>query len=157
MRDESESEGMKRILSPPLNPATGLQDKAFYEGAGKGFSTKEGNVKTFHWTDVFRMKTYAGTKKFGAKDYWTGEYESGGKKARTEGNFAIPNKDSEAAVRTAAVKEDRDARKTQETREWDKSRPFLVQGKAQKALDSQQEVKKPMTVDDVRTLLNTTR
>jgi hypothetical protein len=156
-RPENESEGMKRILHPSLNPATSLQDMSFYGGADKGFSTKSGNVKSFQWIDLFRLKSFAGSKKYGAKDYWTGDYEAGGKKARTQGNYSIPNAETKAEVKTNPVKEDRDAGKTQETRDYDKNRPYLVPGKAQKALDSEQEAQKPLTVDDVRKLLNTTR
>lgn len=156
-RQENESEGMKRILNPTLNSAGDLQGKSFYGGADKGFSTRSDNVKTFHWTDLFRIKTYAGSKKFGAKDYWAGDFEAGRKKARTDGNYSIPNAGTEARVKTAAVKEDRDAGKTQETKDYAKNRPYLVPGKSQKALDSEQEAQKPMTVDDVKKLLNTTR
>ncbi|MEO7933863.1 MAG: hypothetical protein ABIT76_11965 [Chthoniobacterales bacterium] len=156
-RQENESEGMKRILHPTLNAATDLQDKAFYGGADKGFSTNAGNVKTFHWIDLFRLKAFAGSKKYGANDYWTGDYEAGGKKARTQGNYTIPNADTKTEVKTNPVKEDRDAGKTQETRDYDKNRPFLVPGKSQKVLDAQENSKKALTVDDVRKLLNTTR
>ena len=156
-RNENESDGMKRILNPTLNPATDLQGKTFYGGADKGFSTSSENVKTFHWTDLFRLKTYTGDKKFAAKDYWTGNYEKGTKSARTEGNYAIPNVAKQTEVKTNPVKEAREANRTQETKDYDKNRPFLVPGKAQKALDSEQEAQKPLTVDDVRKLLNTTR
>ncbi len=156
-RDESESEGMKRILHPTLNSAGDLQGKTFYGGGDKGFSTKSGNVKTFQWTDFLRLKTFGGSKKYGAKDYWTGDYEAGGKKARTQGNYTIPNSETNVEVKTNPVKEDRDAGKTQETKDYDKNRPYLIPGKAQKALDSQQEAQKPLSVDDVRKLLNTTR
>ncbi len=156
-RDESESEGMKRILNPTLNSAGGLQNKAFYGGADKGFATQAGDVKTFRWTDLFRLRTYSGSKNFDSKNYWTGEFERGVKSARTEGNYTIPNAATGVPVKTNPVREDRDAGKTQETKDYDKNRPFLVQGKAQKAIDSQQEALKPLTVDDVRKLLNTTR
>lgn len=156
-RDESESEGMKRILNPTLNPAGDLQDKSFYGDADKGFSTKSGNVKTFQWTDLFRLKTYTGSKKFGAKDYWTGDFEAGGKLARTQGNYSIPNAATKAEVKTNPVKADRDADKTQQTKDYDKNRPYLLEGKSQKILDSQQAAQKPLSVDDVRKLLNTTR
>ncbi|HEX8371334.1 MAG TPA: hypothetical protein VF585_01020, partial [Chthoniobacterales bacterium] len=127
IREENESEGMKRIMNPTLNPATNLQEKTFYGGAGKGFSTRAGNVKSFHWKNLFGIKTYGGSKKFGAKDYWTGNYEAGGKLARTAGNYSIPNASTKAEVKTSPVKEDRDARKTQETRDYE-SRPYLVEG-----------------------------
>lgn len=155
VRQENESEGMKRILSPTLNPATSLQDKSFYGGADKGFSTKAGNVKSFQWTDFMRLKTYAGAKNFGAKEYWAGDFQT--KAAGTEGKYTIPNAATKSEVKTSAVREDRDQNKVQETRDYDKNRPYLIPGKAQKALDSQQEAQKPLTVDDVRKLLNTTR
>lgn len=152
-RQETESEGMKRIMNPTLNPVGDLQSKTFYGGAGRGFSTKTGNVKTFQWTDLFRLKTYTGSKKYGAKDYWTGNYQDGSKLAQTKDPYATRN----VEVKTSPVNKDRDADKTQETRNYDKSRPYLVQGKSQKALDSQQVAQKPLTVDDVRELLNTTK
>lgn len=154
-RQENESEGMKRILSPTLNSATNLQDKSFYGGADKGFSTKVGNVKSFQWTDFLRLKTYSGAKNFGAKEYWAGNFET--KAAGTQGKYVIPNVATKSELKTSAVREDRDQNKVQETRDYEKNRPYLVPGKAQKALDSQQEAQKPLTVDDVRKLLNTTR
>lgn len=156
-QDESESDGMKRILNPTLNPAGDLQNKSFYGGGDKGFSTKSGNVKTFQWADLFRLKTYSGSKKYGAKDYWTGDYEQGKSKARTGGDYSIPNATTKAEVKTNPVKEDRDAGKTEATKDYDKNQPYLVPGKSQKILDSQQESQKPLSVDDVRKLLNTTR
>lgn len=154
---QTESERMSQILSPTLNPVTSLQNKSFYGGADKGFAAKSGRVKSFYWSNLFKPKSFSGTKSYGASSYWTGEYEGGKKKGPLTGKYAIRDLDKKAEVKTSEVKDARESRKTTDTRDYAGNRPYLVQGKSQKILDSQQEQSKPLTVDEVRELLNTTR
>jgi len=148
---------MKNILNPTLNPVSSFQDRSFYAGADKGFAAKSGRVKTFNWLNLFRSKEFTDTKSFQSSAYSTANFEAANKKGPISGKYVARDFDKTVRVKTNPVKDARESNKSSETREFTGNRPYLVKGKSQKVLDSQQEQSKSLTVDEVRDLLNTTR
>ena len=136
-------------------------------GSQRAFNAKGANTNEFHFVDKTRTKSFA-SKDFSTKGAWMGNAKFATKDA--------PTKSSWFARKTASVKdyetrEARDASKSAATRALPGGdRPFLVQGRTQAALDATGRANipfgttsagqswtgdlKPLTIQDVKTLLN---
>ncbi len=126
-----------------------FQNRSFYEGktfngTGTGVQLKEfyiaprSNLKEFP-TKAFSSATFAQSDiTFATKDASTK------KDTRDEKTYE---------TKAAPVKTARESGKAYDTRDYADSHQFIPDGKSQKALD-QQRAQKPMTIDQVRELLN---
>ena len=140
---------------------------AMRTGAAREFKGNAARTNEFQFVDKTRTRAF-GTKDFSTKGAWMGNAKFATKEA--------PTKDSWFARRTARVKdyetrEARDASKTAATRALPGGdRQFLVQGRTQAQLDATGRANipfgtttagpswsgdlKPLTIDDVKALLN---
>jgi hypothetical protein len=137
-------------------------------GSAKAFGTKGAYSNEFHFVDRVRTKDFY-TRDYVSKKAWMGDAKFATK--------ASPTKESWFSRRTArsektyATKESRDANREHGTRALPGGeKPFLVQGRTQAGLDATGKDKipfgttdmgpswsgelKPLTVDDVKGLLN---
>ena len=141
---EQERKLVDRLLSPDTKLSNSDQNKKFTGGTEA--PTRSASTKTFYVSDKKLTKTFvadrqAPTSTFGTRSYTTKSatvpaappmkgFET--KKARDISTNAYPTKKYAA-------------------RDFAGNRPFLGQGKSQKALHAQD---RPLTIDEVRELLN---
>ena len=141
---------MDRLLKPDMSLQNSQQEKKFV--ARGSTVTKQTPTKNFHVRDRtpekgFFARLFA-TKDFNAKRSRS-RYEDmqASLATRTIAKAEVP-------YPTAAYREvetAREAERTADVSEFDGTRPFLLKGKSQKAL-SQKD--RPLTIDEVRELLN---
>ncbi|HEY5893822.1 MAG TPA: hypothetical protein VIT91_11380 [Chthoniobacterales bacterium] len=147
-------ERMARILKPDLNSTSYIADKSFYDGKHDGRFSKDASTKPFYISKFFSSKTFEAKKYKNFGNYWTGEYVDTAKKAGTKGKYTVENTSTKVAVKDMPVKESRDAKKSQAVREYPYNHNIIFPGKSQKVLDQKSQDKEPLTVDQVRELLN---
>ncbi len=155
---EQERKLLDRIQRPNMELKNPMQNKAFTGGGG--VEMREAPIaKSYAGTKTASAKEFATRSFFGIKNPWFGNrvYESREAPLFARGGPAKldePYRVSEARVREypAAGKEAALGDSTVPVR------PFLVRGGAQGSLDQiSDKVKKEMTIDEVRELLNKPR
>ena len=146
---EQERKLIDRLLKPDMSLANPAQAKQFV--ARGSTATKQVPTKEFYVRERPPEKGFFGrlfrTKNFNTK---TASYET--MQASVATRTKIPK--AETPYPTAAyldVDVARESSKAAAVSEFSGTRPFLIQGKSQKAL-SQQD--RPLTIDEVRELLN---
>ncbi len=146
---EQENKLVDRLLKPDMTLANSAQNKQF-NGTGTTPVDKKFEAKSFYSGNERAAKSFPGEKDFSAKGYQTKKFSRAENAANTasEPTFArIKFLTGESQlVRSAA-----DGSRVAPTRDYADSRPFLGEGTRQKIL-SQQD--KPLTIDEIRELLN---
>lgn len=138
-----------RLLRPDMTLANSAQGKRFVAAGGSSVDRKF-EARTFDAGDQHRAKLFGGLKDFSARSFRTKKF-SHTKAAAEAGataafaNTEFPTKESSLA-RTS-----NDASKQVEMRDYPESKPFLAQGTRQKILSEQD---RPLTIDEIRELLN---
>ena len=140
---------MDRLLKPDMALQNPQGEKQFL--ARGSTTTKQARTKEFY-VPTGRFEKQFQTGAFRTKEFGTGasRYQDSEAKLRTRTEIAktdVPY--STAAYRH--VDAAREGSKTVEVSEVRGTRPFLIEGKSQKAL-SQKD--RPLTIDEVRELLN---
>jgi len=141
---EQERKLVDRLLSPDTKLSNSDQNKKFTGGTEA--PTRSASTKTFYVSDKKLTKTFvadrqAPTSTFGTRSYTT-------KSATLPTSPPMKGFETKKArdVSTNAY-----STKKYATRDFAGNRPFLGQGKCQKALHAQD---RPLTIDEVRELLN---
>ena len=147
---ETESR-MQKIMHPDKNAASNLQDKSFYGGKTFNQTTSPAYTKNFYFTEHYSPKDYSTKSYYGVTPYSTGKFETHG--ANTKGNYEIPNASKKADSKTFETKESSSSGKSYSISGY-QTREFRDKGKSQALFDQQKKEEKPMTVDQVRDLLN---
>jgi hypothetical protein len=144
---------IESILNPDKNAASSLQGKSYY--GGKSFTTSNSApVKPYYISEHYSSKEYAMSKSYsGANSFWMGNSKFGTPQAYTKSQYEIPNAGKKADTKTAEVKTASDSGKSYASNNYE-TREFRGQGKSQKILDQQNADHKPMSIDEVRALLN---
>ena len=145
---DQEQKLVDRLLKPDTSLQNSAQNKQF--SADRTSVNKRASVSTFYIQPEPKPKSFSGPHALSTREFnFKPAYRAGS---------AIPAKHLPMNVgrtySTAASTEVRsvhDANKTMETRNNPTNRPFLVQGKSQKALDQQEP---SLTIEQVRELLN---
>ena len=141
---------INHILNPDKNASSNFQDKSF-NGGGSFRQTGAANSKSYYVAEHYSPKDYS-TKSFaGSTPYSTGKFAA--HDANTKGKYEVPNANKKADAKTAATKDSSDSGKSYSSGAYN-TREYRGQGKSQKVLDQKQKDQKPMTVDQVRELLN---
>jgi hypothetical protein len=126
-------------------------------------------VKEFQYdqkslTKDFYVKGYGGTK-----TSWFKDLKFGTSKALTEGKYEIPNATKATPVKAVAVKDATGTDKSSPVREFAGARPYLKRGPTDHFVEAKGESTdpsangwrgqsmKPMSIEDVRKLLNTNK
>jgi len=147
---DQERKLVDRLLNPDMSLANPAQKKKFT--TDRKAAEKPANVGTFYFEQKPAPRNYSGTREFTADEFRSRGFVAGQKTANTSTRTEIQNAAASPATPPArAVRETRDARKIVASRNYAGERPFLERGKSQKSLDRQNP---PMTIDDVRELLN---
>lgn len=143
---------MDRVLKPDMTLENSAQNKQFVP-SGASAPAKRVRPKMFQFLQRSQARDYAGVRKFETRNFQARKAPDEGREA----NLATRNVVAEngrayqtatySGVRTASA-----AQKSVAASEFhDSGRAFLVRGKSQKALSAQD---RPLTIDDVRELLN---
>jgi hypothetical protein len=147
---DQERKLVDRLLNPDMSLANRAQNKKFAADQKRG--DRPANVGTFYVQQKPAPSTYAGTREFAAGEFHSGAAAAGQKTANTTSRTEVQNAGTTPATpRARGVRETRDARKAVASHNYAGERPFLARGKSQKSLDRHNP---PMTIDDVRELLN---
>jgi hypothetical protein len=148
---EQERKLVDRLLQPDMELQNKAQEKKFVADHG-GPMNKKAAIGSFY---VQKKKT---AKEFAAaKDVSTREFEPQSFRGKKDAAVAKPQREivnANRSVPTAGVRDVRpvhDSNKIVDGRDYSGKRPFLDRGKSQKSLDRQNP---PMTIDQVRELLN---
>lgn len=157
---EQERKLIDRILKPNTELENRSFEATFYGGEKFQQNPAAAAVKSFQFEDRVNAKTFQ-TREFAASPYWAGDFKfqtkpaADGRRAReAQGEFA---------TRDFEVTEAREAGKTSEVREYAESQREFRGKEAErlkKSIEPGQEPAgwkgdlKPMTLDDIRDLLN---
>ncbi|MEO5717849.1 MAG: hypothetical protein ABIR29_04675 [Chthoniobacterales bacterium] len=146
---EQENKLVDRLLKPDMTLSNPAQNKQF-NGTGTTPLDKKFEAKSFYSGNETRTKSFSSGQGVSVKDFQAAKFTRAEKVARASGEPAFAKvkfaTGASALVRTAS-----DEGKAAATRDYAESRPFLGEGTRQKIL-SQQD--KPLTIDEIRELLN---
>lgn len=146
---EQEHKLVDRLLKPDMTLANPAQNKQF-SGTGSTPIDKKFEAKSFSANRERTTKSFSGGKDISAKGFETGKFTRAEKAASANGELASAR--TEFATRKSSLAQTAAGEgKVAPTRGYAESRPFLAKGTRQKVL-SQQD--KPLTIDEIRELLN---
>lgn len=146
---------MERIMNPNRDKTNPMGAKKF---AQKPFEGREfAGVRDFGGVSKAPTKDFATRKFLGIRNPWFGKKEFETDAARGLRKFALA--DREYSSRTVDTREAPDAKRGMVVRSagMDTTKQFLDRGKSQDALDAATPAGKPLSIDDVRELLNRNR
>ncbi|MGI9113459.1 MAG: hypothetical protein DLM52_11010 [Chthoniobacterales bacterium] len=141
---EQERKLVDRLLEPNTTLENPAQHKQF-NGAG-AVTAKSASTRAFYVSNHDLAKTFAGTREFSTRSYSSRPFATKGATLP-----AAPRTKTFATQDARGVSSARDAGKSYDTRKYAGTRPFAGRGKSQEALHQQD---RPLSIDDVRELLN---
>jgi len=147
---EQESKLVDRLLRPDTTLRNNAQNKKFIaDGAS---INKRATVGTFYVQEKSNSKRFSGTRDFSARQFNSQSFHGTRSASGISSQQAVG--DSRPAYATRTARDVRDAPQSDKkvaSRSYAGNRPFLDQGKSQKALNRQNP---PLTIEQVRELLN---
>lgn len=156
---QQEKKLLDRIQRPDMQLGSPLQSKAYEGGSNLKIKSSSASSKTYGLSGATNLKEFHGTRSFlGIKNPWFGqpsfEAKSASLSSRGAGDLASSYRVKPAAVSPYSAS----IRSANPSKPEIPLKPFLVQGEAQGAMQQiSDKVKKEMTIDDVRELLNKPR
>jgi hypothetical protein len=147
---QQERKLVDRIMEPDMSLENDAQNKKFT--SDKTSVNKPAHVSTFYLQQKSPAKKYSGTRDFSSNEYNTRDFNQRDQtQAARMGQKQASTSSYSEGSKTARTRTIADQNKTQSSRDYAGNRPYLEQGKSQKSLNRKN---KPMTVDEVRELLN---
>jgi type II secretory pathway component GspD/PulD (secretin) len=146
---EQEGKLVDRILKPNMSLVNSAQNKQF--GAAGAYATRSAPSKSFYTTKRSLGKSFAANRTFSSRQLAEQRFSAGNDAA----NISTRSQPTSQTVSVVSVADG--ARVAPENRHrldavpFPGSRPFLGQGKSQKALRARDT---PLTIEQVRELLN---
>ncbi|MEO6970107.1 MAG: hypothetical protein ABI217_04360, partial [Chthoniobacterales bacterium] len=120
--------------------------------AGGTSVDKKFDAKSFSAGDEKNQKTFSGTKSFLSRVFGTRTFTRAEAAANAKANADMAYANTQFTTKESSlIRSSSDSTKAAQVREYADQRPFLGKGTRQKIL-SQQD--KPLTIDEVRELLN---
>jgi hypothetical protein len=141
---EQERKLVDRLLSPDTKLSNSEQNKKFTGGTEA--PTRSASTKSFYVSEKKLTKTFVADRQVSTKTFGTRNYTTKPAAVPT----LAPMKGFET-TKAGDVSPTSYPGKKYATRDFAGNRPFLGQGKSQKALHAQD---RPLTIDEVRELLN---
>jgi hypothetical protein len=143
---------MDRLLKPDTTLGNPAQNKKFADKQGTSFD-KPARVTTFHAPQKPVAKSYPEEHSFNPREFAARHFRAGDSPAYISARSQSLKNDTMLAIpaATAGTRVAPESTAAAPTVEFPGNRPFLVQGKSQKALHAQD---KPLTIEQVRELLN---
>ena len=140
----------ERLMEPDMKLGNDAQNKKFT--ADKTSVNKKANVNAFYVQQRQNSKQFSGNRQYSAREFNSRNFEQGDQPvARNISSQKAADWTYSASGKTADTKAARDQNKTQTSRDYAGNRPYLEKGKSQKSLSRKNG---PMTIDEVRELLN---
>ena len=156
---EQDKKLLDRIQKPDMQLGSPLQSKAFAGVSGAGVKTASFSNKTHGTAESATLREFSGTRSFmGIKNPWFGRRAYDAKSALLSSRLGLDTSKSYALKPAVTESFSEVSKKANATKQPFPIKPFMVQGKTQGALQQiSDKVKKEMTIDDVRELLNKPR
>jgi hypothetical protein len=146
---EQERRLVDRLLRPDMTLQNNAQNKKFVTMAAA--QDRQARVSKFYWQDKKNAKTFSNMRDFSSQQFNTRSFY----RPKDSPSFAARTASRSDLVfgthDVAGVRDVADGGKKINGQDFAGNRPFLGQGKSQKAL-SQQD--RPLTIEEVRELLN---
>jgi hypothetical protein len=159
LAQQQEKTLMDRIQRPDMQLGSPLQSKSYEGTSDLKIKSAAASSKTYGVAGSANLKEFQGSRSFlGIKNPWFGERTYDAKTAslttRGGGDLTKSYRVKQAAVSPYSAS----TRSANPSKPEVPLKPFLVQGEAQGAMQQiSDKVKKEMTIDDVRELLNKPR
>lgn len=148
---EQERKLIDRLLRPDLTLVNSAQDRKF-TGADVTAVDKKIVAKPFHAGKERTARRFSGGKDFPAKGFETREFARAEGTAHTRANADVASANAEFVIgKNLLIRASAEEGKVAKTRAYGDNRPFLAKGTRQKNLS---EEDKPLTIDEIRELLN---
>ncbi len=157
---QQEKKMMDRINAPDRSQASQFQSKKYDGGGHLQIKSASYANASFNGSRSALVKDFSGTRSFlGIKNPWFGEKVFASKSADLSAKGGLPNSRRSFDTKSASVKNYSAATKQANIgSSVVPTRPFLVQGSSQPSFDQiSAKMKKEMTIDEVRELLNKSR
>jgi len=150
---------MDRIQRPDMQLGSPLQTKSFAGAQDLKIQSSAASNKTFGVAEASNLKVFQGSRSFfGIKNPWFGQRTYDAKTADLTSRGGAEIAKSYRVKETAVSSYSASARKANPSAAEVPLKPFLVPGEAQGAMQQiSDKVRKEMTIDDVRELLNKPR
>jgi len=160
INEYAEGKPGKKKGKPDPSLANSMGGKTFEGGGGLDVKKKSSMENSFLYDEKVTEEKYRGSRKFlGIKNPWFGKKVYDAKEASLWSKSVVPNANREFGTETVETPAAYQADKAMVTGpEVVRTRPFLGQGGAQGSMNKITEsMKKEMTVEEVRELLNKNR
>jgi opacity protein-like surface antigen len=147
---DQESKLIDRLLKPDMTLQSSAQNKKFV--ADRTSISKQATVGTFYVQKRSNSKSFYGMRDFFTRQFVSHSYS--GQRTASGISSHQPIGNSRPAYAAQSARGPRDAFESEKkvaSRSYADNRPFLDQGKSQKSLTRKN---KPLTIDEVRELLN---
>ena len=140
-----------RLLEPDMTLANSAQDKKFVAVGGTS-ADKKFEANSFSGSHEATTKSFGESKSFLSKIFGTNKYARAEASANAKTNAEMAYANSQVTTHESSlVRQSSDSEKHSKVKDYPDQRPFLGKGTRQEIL-SQQD--KPLTIDEVRELLN---
>jgi hypothetical protein len=147
---DQESKLVDRLLKPDMTLQNSEQNKKFV--ADRTSVSKQATVGTFYVQKKSDSKSFSGTRDFSTRRFDSQSYP--GQRSASGISAQQPIGNSHPVYATQTARGPRDVAQSDKkvaSRSYADNRPFLDQGKSQKSLTRKN---RPLTIDEVRELLN---
>ena len=142
---------MDRLLKPDMALQNDAQNKRFASD-GSASINKQASVGSFYIHQQTSSKNFSGTRDFTTSPFYSQAYHGGRSAYEASSQQTMANSQFAHANHTASgVRDAPQSGKKVTSRAYAGSRPFLDEGKSQKSLNQKNA---PLTIDQVRELLN---
>jgi hypothetical protein len=153
LAQDQERKLIDRILKPNTELANPAQNKKFANTTSASFD-KPVSLRSYYSPNKTAPKTFPDEREFTPRQFAARHFRAGDSSANISPRSQLKNSDTmiatpAATAGTRVAPESTTSRNT--VRDYAGTRPFLDQGKSQKALSAQN---KPLTIEQVRELLN---
>ena len=140
-----------RLLKPDMSLQNPAQNKKFMAAKGASID-KHTATSTFYLEKKSNSKGFSGARDFSTWQFNARSFHTGDKAANLSTRNQITNSNRSFSTQTVrSLRHAQEAGKTVDALIFAGSRPFLDQGKSQKALSRKNP---PLTIEQVRELLN---
>lgn len=147
---EQEQKLVDRLLKPDTALENPAQKKKFI--ADRTSIDKKANVSAFYFEDKTKAQKFSGTRDYATREASSDSFYAGRDRS-TFGTRSTSSPRTFATSTSSLVRQSRDADKRAPAREFAGQRPFLDKGKSENSVEFQRK-NKPMSIEDVRELLN---
>jgi len=148
---KQETKLVDRLLRPDTSLANSAQDKKFVATAAASFD-KRAPSRSFYSREKTLTKTFPSERTFTPQQFAARHFRMGDSVASLATRTDPTRNDKLVHTRPApGIRVARESKATVTVSEFPGTRPFLVRGKSQKAL---QAYNRPLTIEQVRELLN---